>query len=348
MTDPLPIQQPVFVTGPGRSGTTLLRTLLSAHSRISIAPETHFLEWVDAKYDPRGRPDDFEAFWGRFTSWTRFLDLGVDPARCRLLVEEQGDPTFEHIFRAALAAYKERMGKARVGEKTPGHVHYLSLLFDWFPDARALITQRDPRAVVASALKTPFSQGRMTPLSLKGGVFTANRLHETVHWIDDWKAIYEEVVPRWRSDGRVLVVSYEALVQDAEAALRAVCDFVGEPFEPSMLESRARASVPTPSGEMRVREHEEWRREHLAKTTQPVSAASLDKWAQELSAREVAMIEGACWRGMRALGYAPTLSPAAQARGQALTRAARLAARVETDAREAYRAARRRAREVRS
>jgi hypothetical protein len=331
------LERPVFVVGPGRSGTTLLRTLLSAHSRMAVAPETHFLEWVDAKYDPRKAPRDFETFWSWYTSWTRFRDLGVSPERCRELIEQQEDRTFQSIFRASLTAFGERTGKARVGEKTPGHVHYLSLLFEWFPEAQILITQRDPRAVIASALKTPFSQGRMKPPSLRQGIFTANRVHETVHWIDDWRAIYEKVVPAWVEDPRVFLVSYERLVTDTEATMHAVCDFLEEPFEPEMIGSHTRAQVPTPSGEMRVPEHEKWRREHLAKTTQPVSADSMGKWAKELSRREVAMIEGACWKGMQALGYLPTTSPVTQGAGRVLTDAARVAARAENEARSAYR-----------
>ena len=40
------ISRPVFIVGPGRSGTTLLRSLLSAHSRITVTPETHVLARV--------------------------------------------------------------------------------------------------------------------------------------------------------------------------------------------------------------------------------------------------------------------------------------------------------------
>lgn len=42
------LKKPIFIVGPGRSGTTLVRSLLSAHSRIAVTPETHFGSW------PRG------------------------------------------------------------------------------------------------------------------------------------------------------------------------------------------------------------------------------------------------------------------------------------------------------
>ena len=331
------LERPIFIVGPGRSGTTLLRTLLSAHSRISIAPETQYLEWVFPKHDIRRAPENFGVFWEKYISWMRFKDLGVDATRCRELVDQQGERTFESIFRAVLTAFGERTGKVRVGEKTPGHVHYLSVLFEWFPEARILITQRDPRAVVASALKTPFSQERIKPCSLRQGVFMANRLHETVHWIDDWKMIYEKIVPSWIGDPRVLAVPYESLVKAPESTLNTICKFFGETFEPAMIDSHSRSHVPTPAGEMRVPEHELWRREHLNKTTQPVNVGSLYKWKQELSQREVALIEGACWKGMQAYGYLPTRSPAAQGGGQIFKKVFDFAVHAEVRARNTYR-----------
>ena len=39
-------EPPVFIVGAGRSGTTLLRTLLSAHPRLAVTPETHFMAFA--------------------------------------------------------------------------------------------------------------------------------------------------------------------------------------------------------------------------------------------------------------------------------------------------------------
>lgn len=61
------LQRPVFIAGAGRSGTTLMR-LLSAHSRICVRPETHFMARAE-KWGFRERdapldidPDGFRTF----------------------------------------------------------------------------------------------------------------------------------------------------------------------------------------------------------------------------------------------------------------------------------------------
>lgn len=266
-----------------------------------------------------GVPDEFDAFWDRYTSWVRFKDLGLDADRCRELVERQGERTFRGVFRAVLMAYGERVGAARVGEKSPGHVLFLPQLLKWFPKARIIIMRRDPRAVVASQLHTPWVQNRLTPFSLRGGFLLGKRCHEVAYYADDWTTIYEDITTTWQDDPRVHIVAYEDLVQDAEGELRAVCDFVGESYEPAMLTERTRETVPLPAGTAKS-DLERWRRKHHDKTLRPISADSLEKWKERLSQTEVAMVEGYC-TGMRAAGYAPSMPALHRSIGRVVTEA---------------------------
>lgn len=316
MTDLLN-ESPIFIAGAGRSGTTLLRSLLSAHPRIAVTPETHFFKraenWGGIE---RGAPPDFDLFWERYTAWVRFKDLDVDAARCRALIDRAGPPTFYTTFCAVLAAYGERMGKERVGEKTPDHVHNIPDLLSWFPNARILILRRDPRAVVASQMRSPWVKDRLS----RNGIFVGSYLHQIAFYAEDWAKIYEKLIPAWRDDARVMVVSYETLVHDAEGELRRICAFLGEVFDPVMLTGRTNATVPVAAGTPEIEDDRwrEWRWKHHEKTLRPVSTDSLDKWKEDLTETAVAMIEGRCARGMRAAGYAPVLSPQKHRMGRAL------------------------------
>ena len=325
------VTRPIFIVGAGRSGTTLLRSLLSAHSRISVAPETHFMRRaVDEGGLGRGAPTDFDAFWNRYISSVRFKDLGVNASRCLELVDQQGEQSFRSVFRAVLTAYGERVGKDRIGEKTPGHVHFLSQLLEWFPEARILVLQRDPRAVVASQLRTPWVEGRLASASLRYGLLVRKRLYYIAYYAEDWVRIYQSVVPAWREDSRMLIVSYETLVDDPESEARRICRHLGEHYEPEMLHNRTDTTVPMPAGTMGKSGWEEWRKEHAAQTLRPISSDSLTKWEKQLSGAEIAMIEGRCIRGMRAAGYALSTPPLQRWLGEAFSRVVHVSGNSET------------------
>lgn len=332
-----PIRKPIFIAGAGRSGTTLLRSLLSAHPHISVTPETHYMKRAE-KWGllERDGPADFEAFWKRYTTSVRFRDLDVDPARCREYIDQGGQPTFRSIFAAVLAAYGDRVGKPRIGEKTPGHVHFIQHLLAWFPDSKILILRRDPRAVVASQMRSPWVQDRLTPLSLTQGVVTGSYAHQLAFYADDWATMYDDIVPEAQGDERVLIVPYESLVTDAERELRRICGFLEEPFEPAMLSGRSDDTVPIPAStaDLSDKEWQAWRKEHHAKTLQPVSTASLTKWKQQLSTVEVAMIEGRCGQGMQRAGYVPGQSSSRRLGGGLAVRSLLSLERTESGLRE--------------
>lgn len=316
MPDPCPLDRPIFIVGPGRSGTTLLRSLLSAHSRIAVTPETKFMARAEEWGLKHGAPDDFDAFWSHYTTWLRFRDLGVESERCRELVEMQGDYSFAAVFRAVLCAYGEKVGKPRIGEKTPTHVRYLPYLLEWFPDARILVTQRDPRAVVASQLKTYWVSRKLQSRSVRDGMLTENRKQQIGHWARAWVADFEVSLKPWRGDARFYTVNYERLVSNVEEEVRAIFAFLNEPFEPTVLTERNEETVPLPVTEGTDQDMAQWRRDHHLKSMGDVSSDSLEKWKGELSRAEIAMIEGCCAEAMSTLGYAPSLSPRPQAAGR--------------------------------
>lgn len=299
-------ESPIFIVGPGRSGTTLVRSILSAHSQISITPEMQFMQWVDEREDVRKAPENFEAFWKEYTSWVRFTDLNVDPDRCLELIDRQGSRNFQNIFRAVLTAYTELTGTARVGEKSPSHVRYIGTLLDWFPNASIIIMLRDPRAVVSSQLDTPYVQERITETSFRRGYFVESRMREVIRYSNDWSMIFEEIAPEWEKDSRVRVLSYEKLTHHPEAEVRSLCNFLGEPYEEVMLEGRKKESVPMPAGKTPNHKLEKWRRKHHEKAMRPISTKSLNKWKKNLSAIEVSIIENRCKKGMQKYGYPPS------------------------------------------
>jgi hypothetical protein len=212
--------EPIFVMGMQRSGTTLMRSLLSSHPAIALSPtESHYLE-RQARVPLQPAADQFDHFWRTLTASRFFTSLDLDADTTKAQILEAGI-THRNVFRILLERYAETQGKRRWGDKTPGQELDHQTLLEWFPDAQLVYMVRDPRAVIASIL-TKWEQ-RARPR------------------VD----VYAE---RWQESARlasvlahhpnVRVVYYERLTEHPKRELRALCRFLGEPYTPEHLRPR--------------------------------------------------------------------------------------------------------------
>ena len=105
-------------------------------------------------------------------------------------------------------------GKGRWVHKTPRQILDIARLLGLLPDARFILMLRD---------------GRDVAVSIRAG--TDDLESGARRWVEE-NAHAEHL---W-THPQVLVVRYEDLIEDPTAVLTGVTNFVGEPFEPSMLE----------------------------------------------------------------------------------------------------------------
>ena len=301
---------PIFVVGVPRSGTTLMRFMLCAHPGISIAPETNYLNrWMRfySHLDVR-KPGEFEVFWEDFRRLELFPSFGIDPDSTLKRIRAAQAHDHRAIFACIAREYAARTGKARWGEKTPKHEHYLRVLLEWFPAARVIYLLRDPRAVAASLLSKDW-----------GGSY--------VHaHAERWRKSSVRA-GLWAKDDRVRVLQYEELVREPERVLHSVCDFLNERFTPAMIERSNVSDYVLYPG--RQGESEE------LPILKPLNPASIDAWRKRLSSAQVSMIEHVAGDEMRRRGYQLVGEPlSAGGRGRLLIE--KVLAPMESLAKEPY------------
>ncbi|MGL5853436.1 MAG: sulfotransferase family protein [Phycicoccus sp.] len=188
--------RPIFIVGCQRSGTTMLRLMLDSHPRISCGPETRFLEG----FEPILTDD-----------WKRLSQYGFS--------EEEWVRRIRGFFEGVQADYARSRGKQRWADKTPRYALNLPLVLRIFPDAQIVHVIRDPRDVAVSHRK-------------RFGYWSC--VKSTVKW------------PRYVGTARAAArelpadtyreVRYEQLVADPGPTLRDLLDWLGEPWDPAVLE----------------------------------------------------------------------------------------------------------------
>jgi hypothetical protein len=127
------------------------------------------------------------------------------------------------------------------GEKTPDHIYGLETLAAWFPDARFIHTFRDPRAIYASRIVRSEAGKRGmkarlpgVPARLLDPLLAPLEVMETSRvWLDAARLHRRHSA---ELAGRYRLVRFEDLVTEPEATVRGVCEFIGIPFEPALLE----------------------------------------------------------------------------------------------------------------
>jgi hypothetical protein len=218
---------PLFVVGSGRSGTTLLYSILNAHPLIRLQNEANIIAPVLSQGLDLSRPMPApEALHGI----ARALPLR---GRGRAFLEnspvarEMGhrrDPlTLPALFEALLKGPEPR---PIWGEKSLQLGFVLEQFLAMFPDARIIHLVRDPRDTVLSFCEKRRTQRAGAPPDWPLMHFYARE------WDLTQRAI-ETANPENR-----LLLHYEQLAEDPEGSVARICGFLGVAFAPRMLDPR--------------------------------------------------------------------------------------------------------------
>jgi hypothetical protein len=212
-----PAASHVFLVGFVRSGTTLLEQVLASHPDVVALEEKPTLRALTAEY---------------FSD-----DAGLD--RLATLTEAEAEPLRKAYWDSILAHGVDPAGRVFV-DKAPLSSIWQPLISRLFPDAKILFAVRDPRDVAISCFRHAFLVNAMT------GAFSD--LKETAEFYSEVMAlseVYAKLLPL-----PVLWHRHEDLIDDFEGQVRSICDFVGMPWDPAMLDFVATANrrdIRTPS-----------------------------------------------------------------------------------------------------
>lgn len=271
----------IYIIGVGRSGTSLLMTLLNGHSQIAFTPETHFLRFYlgnsEIKEEIEGYgPDRFKKMLDQDDYFNRLQIPSEVLLRDYLHNEKPFD--LKQVYLDMLQLYLDKKGKRLIGDKDPRYIDYLNVVKDMTPNAKVIHIYRDPRDVVLSKTKAHWSAHRpywlnamISQIQLKDGRKRARELFDT-HY-------YE--------------LSYESLITDPEVTLSKLLGFLKLKFEPDMLELKSSASELVDQAEL------QWKDQ----TFNALQSKNKEKWKKSFSPLQIRCIEIFCKEWFDQLGY---------------------------------------------
>ena len=214
-----------FIVGPGRSGTTLLRTVFDAHSNICIPPEGKVIMHLKNKYGNENawnanKIDSFieDLFLDRkFTQLWRVDSFKLKNYILSFPIEKLN---FQVLCKMIYLQSQSLFKKDRIlliGDKNPVYSVYIEELLEIFPNAKFIHLKRDFRDVIVS-----------------------NRIHfkrNSIAILSNYWRVYNHYIERSKSKhpSQFFDIRYEYFVNDPQKNVSELCQFLEIDFRPEML-----------------------------------------------------------------------------------------------------------------
>jgi len=279
----LPSMLPIFIGGDGRSGTTLLASMLGAMEHAVVTPESQFKTEIGRYlradgFDAGAALAAIEASW-RFKIW-QFALSGEERA------EAGRAATWPDLLRFVVQRYAaaQRRPEPRIWiDHTPENIFFIPLLARWFPEARFIHIVRDGRALLASSKQLDWDTK---------GIAAGGR------W---WGFVIGQglAAEHYLPPDKIVRVHYERLVAAPETVLQELCRQLGLDYTPSMTCGDA-FTVPA------------YTRGQHRRIGKPPDLSRIDAWRNELTRRETERFEAATHELLHMLGYAQVFGVAAR------------------------------------
>ncbi len=283
---------PIFVIGAPRSGTTLLRLILTTHPDICIPPESLFFVALESKYgNVSNLLPQIEDFLNDLynENFPKFCEWNVDRKLLLNNLKSYQELSYAQAVSTVYQTYRQQFDPTASiwGDKNPCHIHHLAKIRRYFPASKVILIVRDFRACYSSVKKIVAKEREMKevwsgPKTLEGMMYQWNQV---VKLIDKYHQKWEQFY----------LVYYEDLVREPSVQLTKICKWLGVDFQDSMLEfyqKNAELGLVLPSQAVLN-----------PNTFKPIALERINAWQNELSFADVKTIELMNWKNLSKLGY---------------------------------------------
>jgi len=221
------IEQPVFIVGPLRSGTTLLRLMLENHPDMNF-----FGEFEGAVSQANGQSFPNINYYHQFVATDRMMqdaNFGVD----------KNLEYIELVKSFLLQAYQKKPVNI-IGACIHSRFDLIPRIW---PNAKFIHITRDPRDVAKSTI----------PMGWAGNVYGGAK-----YWLEPeqrWQTLKEKL-----TSNSYIEVQYEELIRATNDELKNICDFLGQSYDENMPDIDKISTYSKPDPKL----VEQWRKKQSA------------------------------------------------------------------------------------
>lgn len=258
----------IFIVGVGRSGTSLLQSMLNTHSKIGFIPEINFIRRylitnkLEDIYNKKGKAGLIDFLLN--DKLLKRLPIDLDKVLDAIDLNSSNFPLA--IYKRILDENLKKENKDIPGDKDPRSIEFLPQINNLFPDIVIINVIRDPRDILLSKMNADWSKKRPYYFHI-----LANKIQLRM-------GIRNSML----FDDQYIEVKYEELISNSEEVLRSICQRLGLEYEARMLDYYDSSLKLVSEEEM------PWKKETLG----PLLSENMNKWKDLLGNWQVALTEG--------------------------------------------------------
>lgn len=266
---------PILLTGPDRSGTTLLYALLGSHPDVSMVRRTNMWRWFDRKFGDLSDPANLERCIDTMLRYERLDVLEPDPEHIRSEFR-RGPATYGRLFDIVHRQNAERYGQPRWADKSLHTEFCADRVFGELPDARMIHMVRDPRDRFASIIRR-YEERTKGPGAIMGRWLASMAQGRRNHA---------------RYPGQYMFVRYETLAVQPDETLQRICAFLDLRYTSQMLRMDGIADS-----------NDSGNSSFGALEPGTISTRSIGRYGSVLTPRQIAFVQTCAGRHMQDHGY---------------------------------------------
>jgi len=237
----------IFILGPGRSGTSLIQSMLDSNSQIKFIKENQYLRKV--------------LYGKRNISW--FLKNRKDRLN-NLDYLNKNKKLNKLEFYIKMIDKESKAEINYLGDKDPNLIDHIEKLFTDFKNPKIIFMIRDPRDIILSRIKAKWSSKWPFFFQI---LIVYSQLKKYNKFTKKNKNI----------SNSIKTVKYEDLILFPEIKILEICNFLDIKYEKGMLDFSKSSKRLVSKNEM------EWKN----KTLQNLDKDNYDKWKKEFSPKKV-------------------------------------------------------------
>ena len=285
-----PSMQPIMITSPGRSGSTLLMRMLAEHPDIGIEERfpyeanvfSYWMHFLQVLATPTGTSSESSEFWTDLRRIPPFPYFYIDPATGPIPPEQtpfdrwyatHQVEEFARVAQAAVESFyrlyataRNRTPPAFFAEKLAPVNHIRWIMRQLYPQAREIFLVRDPRDTLVSVRAFHAKHGAVVGF----GAQSIGTDEELVGLVRKSIVSLSELWKRRSQYGTL--VRYEDLVRSPTEQVRAMLDALELDSSANIVDSMVKAGTEATAD---VNAHR----------TSPDASSSIGRWKRDLDPR---------------------------------------------------------------